>query len=195
MEQFLNQVINQTLYGKQDSDSHLMALFGIALSLRPKLILELGVRYGDTTMPLMLAAKLLDAQMTSVDINSTKFSPSPEFRNNWHFVQSDAIKFLSDAVERNINYDLVFVDDWHSYTHVKRELELLDKLTTPSSVILLHDLMYGGTHPYYHSELDTTNPEWADGGPYRAVNELDKKKWEFATIPTCNGLTLLRKKS
>ena len=61
--------------------------------------------------------------------------------------------------------------------------------------ILLHDLMGGNKHPDYFMPLDS-NPadEWGEGGPYRAVNELDKNKWEWMTIPVNHGLTLLRKK-
>ncbi len=50
-------------------------------------------------------------------------------------------------------------------------------------------------HPDYFMPLDW-NPadEWGEGGPYRAVEELDKNKWEWMTIPVNHGLTLLRKK-
>jgi hypothetical protein len=36
--------------------------------------------------------------------------------------------------------------------------------------------------------------EWAGGGPYKALLELDMDKWEYATIPVNHGLTILRKK-
>jgi hypothetical protein len=86
------------------------------------------------------------------------------------------------------------VDDWHSYRHVKKQLELLDKLVGPSSIILLHDLMYGNTEPFYHADLTLTHGQWAEGGPYRAVAELDPQFWEWSTLPWNNGLTILRKK-
>ena len=56
------------------------------------------------------------------------------------------------------------------------------------------NLMYGNTCPYYHVDLTVCSPQWANGGPYRAVAELNPNFWEFSTIPSNNGLTILRKK-
>jgi len=77
---------------------------------------------------------------------------------------------------------------------VKRQLELLDELVSPSSIILLHDLMYGNTNPFYHCDLTLKDGQWANGGPYRAVAELNPQFWEWSTLPWNNGLTILRKK-
>lgn len=179
-----------------DSDRHVLPLFALAVSLNAKRILELGVRYGDSTLPLLMAAKLTQGQLWSVDIAQTAFKPDEDLSPYWSFIQSDAISFLEQTVEHGVgSFDLVFVDDWHGYRHVKRELELLDQLVTPRSIILLHDLMYGGTPPNYHSDVFESNPEFSEGGPYRAVNELDKNKWEWSTIPVDHGLTILRKKA
>ena len=90
--------------------------------------------------------------------------------------------------------DVVFVDDWHSYRHVKHQLQYLDQLVGPSSIILLHDLMYGNTEPFYHSDLAHGGDQWDEGGPYRAVAELNPQFWEWSTLPWNNGLTILRKK-
>jgi predicted O-methyltransferase YrrM len=185
-------MIDTVLYGKGDSDKHVMSIFGIALGSGAKNILELGVRSGVTTLPLLLASKLNGGRLTSVDINSTNFTVPSELKENWTFVQSDAIKFLEKT--NDVPYDLIFVDDWHSYSHVKRELELLDTMVTPKSVILLHDLMYGNNEPRYHCDLTLKDGQWAEGGPYRAVAELDNQFWEFSTLPVNNGLTILRKK-
>ena len=91
-------------------------------------------------------------------------------------------------------FDLVYLDGWHSYDHVKKEMDMLDKLVSPNSVILVHDLKYGNTEPYYHCDLTLDSGQWANGGPYRAIAELNRQFWEFSTIPACNGLTVLRKK-
>jgi predicted O-methyltransferase YrrM len=188
----LLETLNTTLEGKGDSDKHLMTLFSVAISCGAKNILELGVRHGSTTLPLLCAAQLTGGKVTSVDLEATSFSCPSEFTNIWTFVQSDAIKFLE--TKSNPPYDFVYIDDWHAYSHVKRELELLDSMVTPSTVILLHDLMYGNNEPRYHTDLTLKDGQWAEGGPYRAVAELNPQFWEFATIPSNNGLTLLRKK-
>ncbi len=190
MEDLLEKVIEKTLSGVEDSDRHLLPIFSIALASKGKVFLELGVRDGTTTLPLLLAAKLNDGIVYSVDVQDTLFVCPPELEANWKFIKSDALEFLKSDLLSKV--DLVFVDDWHTYPHVKQELELLAELTDSTSVILLHDLMYR-VAPKYHSNPSLKTGEWAYGGPYRAVKELSSK-WEWSTLPWNNGLTILRKK-
>jgi len=188
---YIPQLINTTINGKGDSDKHLITLFSLVLQLNAKNILELGVRKGVTTLPLLAASKITGGSVVSVDIDSTEFLCPNELKSRWTFIQSDAIQFLQ---QNTTIWDLVYIDDWHSYDHVKKELELLDSKITPSTIIVLHDLMYANYEPHYHTDLDCHTGQWANGGPYRAVCELNKNFWEFSTIPVCNGLTILRKK-
>jgi predicted O-methyltransferase YrrM len=193
MSSILQDLVNQSLHENGDSDWHAMTIFSIAIQIKAKKILELGTRDGRTTMPLLLAASLTNGNVTSVDINDTSFNCPDELKTNWHFIKSDAIEFLSKQEQV---YDLILIDDWHTYLHVKKELELLDKLTTPNSIILLHDLMGQFNHPnYFQPDSSQWNGgEWEGGGPYKAVAELDSNVWEWSTIPVNNGLTILRKK-
>lgn len=177
-----------------DSDKHFITLFSIALASGAKHVIELGVREGGTTLPLLTAAKMNNGTLYSVDINKTTFTPPSELKKHWKFTQQDAIQFL-EKWDTSLDVGIVYIDDWHSYSHVKKELELIDKIVSPSSIILIHDLMYGGTSPFYHTDLTSSaGMQWADGGPYRAVAELNPQFWEFATLPWNNGLTILRKK-
>ena len=192
MQDILN-LIDKTKSGKGDSDKHLMALFGITLGANAKTIIELGVRNGDTTLPLTLAASYTNGFVYSVDINETTYKLPSYLNKNQKFYKSDAIEFLKNWDTLN-SIDVVYIDDWHSYEHVKSELEILDKIVSPSTIILLHDLMYGNTCPCYHADLTMKDGQWANGGPYRAVAELNPQFWEFSTLPYNNGLTILRKK-
>lgn len=182
-----------TFTGKGDSDQHVLTLYAIALGQKAKRILELGVRNGDSTRPLLLAAEKNNGFLTSVDIQPTSYVPSDNLSQHWKFIQKDALDFLQNDTPAE-PYDFIFIDDWHSYNHVKAELEQIDRLVSPKTVILVHDLMYGNTCPHYHCDLTLSNGQWANGGPYRAVAELNPQFWEFATLPYNNGLTLLRKK-
>lgn len=192
MKEHLEKILEKTIIGSGDSDKHLMTLFSIAISINAKNILELGVRRGDTSLPLLLAASITHGVVTSVDINPTEFLCPEEFKENWKFYHLNSLEFLKQHKEEK--FDLVYIDDWHSYDHVKKELEYIDQMIKPSSIVILHDLMYGNTCPYYHVDLTACSPQWANGGPYRAVAELNPNFWEFSTIPSNNGLTILRKK-
>jgi predicted O-methyltransferase YrrM len=187
----LNKILKTSIEGKGDSDRHLMVLFSIALATRGKTYIELGVRSGVTTTPLLEAARINGGILHSVDINE-----GPKINSeNWKFYQQDAVGFLGEwHAFNNPSPDFVYVDDWHSYDHVKKELEILDRIVTPKTIIVLHDLMYGNTAPYYHSDMTARDGQWANGGPYRAVAELDPQFWEFCTLPWSHGLTILRKK-
>lgn len=176
-----------------DSDRHISPLFSLAVASKAKIIVELGVKDGSTTLPLLLAAYVNNGKLISVDIKKTSFICPPKLRSYWSFVKSDSIKFLKKW-DKSVKMDFVFIDDWHAYRHVKKELEYIDAYVGPSSIVLMHDLMYGNTDPFYHSDLTLPEGQWAEGGSYRAVAELDKQFWEWATLPWNNGLTILRKK-
>jgi predicted O-methyltransferase YrrM len=190
----IDYLIDKVLNGGGDIDAHVLTLFSIALSIKAKTILELGVRFGNSTVPLLMATQKLEGKLYSVDINDveTDFSILEELKPYWEFHKCDTIEFLYKW-DQNNKIDLILIDDLHTYEHVKKELELLEKLITPSSIILLHDSMYYGTCPNYNLAY-TEDCRWKHGGPARAVLELDMNIWEFSTIPVCNGLTILRKK-
>jgi predicted O-methyltransferase YrrM len=189
----INEYIKTALTGSNDSDRHLMVLFSIALATKGKNFIELGVRSGTTTGPLKMAAQLNHGKLHSVDIDKNPFKLSKE--DNWEYYQNDAVEFLENwEKNKNPSPDFVYVDDWHSYDHVKKELDILDRIVTPSTIIILHDAMYGNTCPYYHSDITLKDGQWANGGPYRAIAELNPQFWEFSTLPWSHGLTILRKK-
>jgi predicted O-methyltransferase YrrM len=196
----IENLITRTLTGQGDSDQHTLTLFSLALNIKAKNILELGVRDGGTTEPLLLAVSILGGHLDSVDINDCNVSFTSDLKNFWTFHKEDAIKFLKNNTKK---YDLIYLDDWHSYEHVKTELELISHFADKNTVILLHDLMGNGSHPNYatnipggtlYPQYNTQGSEWYGGGPYRAVSELNLDVWEWATIPVNHGLTLLRKK-
>lgn len=188
---FLDSFCDKALHGNLDSDRHIIAIFSISLASKGKTYVELGVREGHTSEPLYQAAKMNDGHLWSVDINEpTEYKPNNGY---YTFCKRDSIKFLEEW-PKDKKIDVLYVDDWHSYPHVKRQLELIDELIGPSSIILLHDLMYGNTDPFYHCDLTLSDGQWAEGGPYRAVAELNPQFWEWATLPWNNGLTILRKK-
>lgn len=186
-------LIDKTLNGGGDSDKHLMLLYSMVIGSNAKNIIELGVRGGDTTLPLVLGAKKTNGMVYSVDIEPTQLKLNEDLQKYNKFFLQDAIVFL-DSWENDKNIDIVYVDDWHAYEHVKKELEILDRLVSPKTIILLHDLMYGDTCPFYHADLTLKDGQWANGGVYRAVAELNSQFWEFSTLPWGNGMTILRKK-
>ena len=184
---------NKTLNGNGDSDKHLMLLYSLVIGSNAKNIIELGVREGNTTVPLAMGAKETNGFVHSVDIQDPVNILHADLKNYNKFYKEDSITFLSNW-DKNKTIDIILVDDWHSYDHVKKELEIIDELVSPNSIILLHDLMQSNSCPFYYTDLTLKYGQWANGGPYRAVAELNSELWEFSTLPWNNGMTILRKK-
>lgn len=190
---YLADLVNKTLEinpdGQVRSFPHVMVFFALALQNKAKQILELGVRDGGSTYPFLVASRILRGTLTSVDLNEPNFRPSEDLKKNWKFIKSDSIEFLKN---NSVKYDIIYVDDWHSADHVKRELELIDLISDEHTLILLHDTMPNSC-PNYTLTMNMGD-EWSGGGPYKALCELDKEKWEWATLPQSHGLTILRKR-
>jgi predicted O-methyltransferase YrrM len=182
-------IIQTTLSKTNDSGQLSAAIFGIVLTLDCKNVLELGVRDGETTFPLLGALKLTGGNLTSVDIDATSFECPPSLSEQWTFIQEDALSFLENDKG---HYDLVYIDDWHDGIHVAKELQLLINKIDKRTIVLLHDLMHTGTHPNYNTSSGMG--EFANGGPYAAVKGLNPEEWEFATLPVSHGLTILRRR-
>ena len=201
-----NLMMDMTLKGDKDIDEHILTIFSLVMSMKPSVIIELGVRTARSTFPFLFAANLIDADVVSVDLNpiNPDFDFPEDWKSGWSFHEKDAIKFLeedlpgimeSDKVSMSGKSKIFYIDDWHSYEHVAKEINLISEFATSSDLIVLHDLMYYNSQPNYRSETNPKDPQWGNGGPYKAICELDLKDWEFSTIPRCNGLTILRKKA
>lgn len=194
-------LLMQTLHGEGDSDPLAMTLFGIVTTMKAKNVLELGARDGGTTIPLLAAVEETGGILTSVDVSDDSIEKvrhqirlHQRDESRWFGIARDANAALRDWAHDGLLFDVIYVDDWHSYEHVRQELEYIDKLVSPKSLVLLHDLMYANYEPHYHTDIACRHGQWANGGPYRAVAELNDNFWEFSTIPISNGLTILRKK-
>ena len=181
---------------------HLITLYGLALSLGARNILELGHLRGETTTPLLMAAKSTNGSVTSVDLSDSSYVPPDGLGARWAFHKGDSVAFVSESPTV---WDIVLVDDWHAAAHVRSELAQLANKTRLDSVVVLHDVMttaspaaergagrahlarYNarGTHPRFG---------WASTG-YDVFDGLRPSEWEFMTIPSCHGMTLLRKLS
>jgi len=196
MSEYFYKFVDKAINGIGDSDAHIVLLYALVLNLKAKNILELGVRNGDTTLPLLLGAATTGGFLNSVDIEPTGFNPPHEIKEHWKFNCIDAIGYLKTL---NQNLDLVFIDDWHDGEHVYNEIRLIEPWVTKKSIILLHDAMHQCSEPNYRLEppdYDAEGVYFGNGGPYGALLRLlseSREDWEYCTVPSCNGLTILRK--
>lgn len=199
MKDKLENLLNMTMGGgnprvEPSMYLHSLTLYALALNIRAKNILELGVRFGNgSTIPLLNAVETINGKLVSVD----KIPMSIQTNSSHHeFILGDSLETLSTFIDQQRKFDIIFVDDWHDGKHVTKELLLCEQVITgPSSLILLHDLMWEESQPKYNNTNNTPHAEFANGGPYKGLMDFlkqSKNNWEYVTIPASNGLTILR---
>lgn len=192
---------------RSDINEHLLTLFAEAVAQRPRLMVELGVRGGESTFVLERAAALCDARLVSVDLaDCARASSYP----GWTFVQSDDVAFAREfpgwcrarAIEPAI--DFLFLDTSHEREHTRRELEAWLPLLAPAGKAVLHDTNL--RRPYWRRD-GSWNLGWDNArGVIAALEEFfgarfDENRefiavrqgWLIQHRPWCAGLTTLQR--
>lgn len=123
-----------------DTWQHIPTLYLLCLLRKPKTILELGCRTGNTTMPLLYSASQYGGHVTSVDIETwpelkTFLDDNKELKKYWTFIESDDIK-----LEWKQNVDFLYIDTSHIYEHTIEELKKYEPLVNSGGTIVLHDI-------------------------------------------------------
>lgn len=178
------------------NDNYKHCLFNLASIMKAKRILETGVREGYSTHSFLELVRITSGHVTSID-----YSDKCEFMGRcpedlkpyWTTIIKDAREGLKDLNKDRQIFDIIFLDDCHDYLHVKEEVELCENLMTYDSLLLIHDAMYYDYEPRYRKNQDYGKYGFADGGVYRVLQELDRTRWEFVTIPVPHGVSVLRK--
>ncbi len=137
----LNEVVERSL-ARTDISDQLVTLFVESLSIRPKLIVELGVRGGESTFVLERVARLCSSKLISVDIEDCHDASSYE---DWVFVQKDDIEFANEfeswckkhGIEPRI--DILFIDTSHVFEQTLQEIKSWFPFMSSRSKVFLHD--------------------------------------------------------
>jgi len=121
---------------------HLAALFSETLSAEPKLIVELGVEYGHSTIMFEAAAKIAKAKLVSSDINDCSDVTTWD---SWTFVQGDDVAFGNGFGEwcrhQSISpeIDVLFIDTSHEYQHTVAEIQAWFPHLASDGKVMFHD--------------------------------------------------------
>lgn len=211
---FYNPSLTHTLNARpqhSDISDHLGSIFFFALDAKPKLMVELGTRGGESTRVLLAVASITKSTLLSIDIDDCSQLDLP-FREHWHFVKADDVEFgkagfgewcLSRSIEPKI--DVLFLDTSHEYEHTKDEIEIWSTYLSNKGIILFHDTnMKTGTYGRMDGSVDFG---WNnERGVMRAIEQFVGCQYDedsfFCDIrrgylikhyPNCNGLTLLKR--
>ncbi|MDP3962624.1 MAG: class I SAM-dependent methyltransferase [bacterium] len=201
----LNEIRRHALIDTDISD-HLETLFNESMAVKPKLIVELGVRTGQSTFVFERVAKLHNAFLLSVDIapqqNKTAWPRST-------FIQKDDVlvadEFKDFCLKNNLEpkIDVLFIDTSHEYNHTKKEIEKWMPFLSPQGVAFFHDanvkLLYkrrnGTIGKAYNDDRDVMRAIEEYVGTHLNEEKDFKKiqgKWLIEHHAVCNGMTMLK---
>lgn len=196
-----------------DISDHLPTLFWETVVARPRLIVELGTRGGESTRALLAAAVRSGARMLSIDIDPCGGIPGlPEAaRRAWTFVQHDDVAFGRErfagwcrAAGLEPRIDVLFIDTSHLYEHTREELAVWLPLVAPQGTVLLHDTAMGVA--YLRADASIGIGWDNERGVIRALEERFGRRWDetrpfidsadgwiIRHDPRCSGFTVLRR--
>ncbi len=191
-----------------DINDHLPALFTEALAVKPELIVELGVRSGESTFVLERVAGLYGAQLVSVDVCDCA---SVSTYKHWTFVRQDDIEFAHEfsawCQNRGIRprIDVLFIDTSHLYDHTVKEIAAYFPFLSPTAKVFFHDTNL--KYINFRRNGSFCFGGWNNRrGVIRAIEDflgtpLTEKKdfvamhkgWVIKHVACCNGFTILQK--
>lgn len=201
----LQEIYDHALVDTDISD-HLETLFIESMIVKPKLVVELGVRTGQSTFVFERVAKLCNSFLLSVDI-----APQ-QSKTLWPrsvFIQKDdllvAEEFVSFCAKNSLEpkIDVLFIDTSHEYHQTKKEIAKWFPFLAPRSTVFFHD---ANVKLIYKRRNGTIGKAYNDDRDVmRAIEEyletsLNEKKnfkrlcgsWLVEHHAICNGMTILK---
>lgn len=188
-----------------DISDHLVPLFHESIESRPRLIVELGVRGGESTFVFERVARLTGATLVSVDLEDCSRVSTYD---RWHFVRGDdiafAAKFPEWCRERGITdeIDLLFIDTSHVFEHTLQEMESWLPLVGPKGKVFFHDS--NQRRVYWRKNGTVGLGWWNERGVIRAIEKYFNKPlnervdfvdsargWLIRHTAACSGFTIL----
>lgn len=155
-----------------DISEHLEYLYNTVIEMRPRLILELGVRGGESTRAFAQACQDIELESGSgpkfISVDIMDYSRVCNYPN-WIFIQGDDRSFQIQS-----QLDILFIDTSHEYAHTIQELQLYGDKISAGGKIIMHD---------------TAMKEVYDAIEY--FQKTSPIKFSFENKPNCNGLATL----
>lgn len=137
-------------------------------------VLEIGLDRGVTTIPLVVFMSRLHEKYEFVGIDVKvqeqllitlkNIDVSKDQRVMLH--QENSLNMLPELVKKNDKFDVILIDGDHNYYTVKKELEHLEDLAKPTSLVLIDD---------YHGRWSEKDLWYADREDYTSVQDVTAK--------------------
>jgi len=187
---------------------YIKPLSGLLSNIESPRVLEIGVDFGQSTLPLVhnlliMCDKFLYTgidiyvrgeitqqliQMKNIFIYNINSLAEPDINVVLH--QDNSLNVLPALKERGIKYDLIMIDGDHNYYTVKRELEIIKDIIHPSTIIICDDyntrwaekdLYYSEKPEYKDINLATERKQTDKQGVRNAILDFmdENKNWSM----------------
>lgn len=168
---------------KGDMGAHEFMIYCIVRGIKPRVILEIGIRSGVSTLAMCKALEdgNLHSEYHCCDINPSakKVQGKTEVPLIFEIMSSNDL-----ALKWNKVIDILFIDGCHEYSQVKRDYANFGKFVKLNGFVFFHD-----TYP----PIDKRTPNYC-WDAYKILTDLrGDSSIEFVTFPYSYGLTVCRK--
>lgn len=168
-----------------DMASHEFMIYCVVRGIKPKSVLEIGIRAGVSTQAICSALQdeKIECKYHCCDIDATAKAVQRriEIPLIFHIMTSDKLSLVW-----NHQIDLLFIDGYHEFGQVKRDYDNFGKFVSKGGFIFFHD-----TFP--PSEKHKQQKYCGDAFKILDILENDNSV-ETITFPYSYGLTVCRKK-
>lgn len=190
---------------ESDINEHLPTLYEYAKGCNT--ICEMGVRGAVSTWAFLSGMSSTTNKKTLYCVDLVEVPEASEIVRLGKEIGVDVIFLYEDSAKLKlpVPVDLLFIDTWHIYGHLKRELAAHEKNVT--KYIIMHDTTVDGIHgESLRCNLDAKQQSIDSGYPLDEITkglqpavdeflEFHKGEWVVDNVWTNNnGLTVLRRK-
>jgi len=166
-----------------DIQAHLVRLydFTVQIPVKIKVVVELGVREGNSTTSLLAAVNDSGGHLYSIDIDACiEARKLYGGDSNWTFIRGDDMQVIKGW---NKHIDHLFIDTSHTFDHTLNELREWGKWVKHGGIITLHDIYVYDSNG--KSEVLDAIEQYMKENP---------EKYDFKVFEGSYGLGLLRRK-
>ena len=175
-------------------------------------ILEVGTDKGITFIPLaahlantktqftMMGIDVMVQDSLSITLNGLGLKKDQQI----FLIEGNSLEVIPKLVDQSIKFDLVLIDGDHNYHTVNKELESLESITHPHSLVIIDDYdgrwsstdMWYAKRPGYKDNKIATKPiKGKKHGVKAAVDEFLKAKPEWKSYKPIPGEPIVLVKS
>jgi predicted O-methyltransferase YrrM len=119
-----------------------LTIYLLCLACRPKVVYEIGVGEGISTLMFLTALRTTNGLLYSCDIEDCSEAVSSlrlNWKSRWKFFHMDSLEFLA-CMEGGA--DLIYIDGDHHADRVRLELTMAWDLLSDGGWAVLHDIVY-----------------------------------------------------